>query len=97
MVQRAIIASMHSAIGTSPARILFGDSLDLDRCLLSRMPESQTLDVNNYVDALTYKQRVIIEEANRHQAEVCDRAIKKARRSQRTKRGGVWVEGYCGR
>jgi len=92
IVQRAINASVHSAIGTSPARILFGDSLDLDRCLLSRMPDSQTLDVNDYVDALTFNQRVIIEEANRHQGVVCDRAVEKARRAQRVKRGEAVVD-----
>jgi transposase InsO family protein len=31
LVQRAINASIHSATGTSPARILFGKNLDLDR------------------------------------------------------------------
>jgi hypothetical protein len=54
LVQRAINASDHSAIGTTPARILFGDSLDLDRCLLSDMPEGRTLDVLDYVDALAF-------------------------------------------
>jgi hypothetical protein len=54
LVQRAINASDHSAIGTTPARILFGDSLDLDRRLLSDMPEGRTLDVLDYVDALAF-------------------------------------------
>jgi hypothetical protein len=56
------------------------------------MPEGRELDMNDYVDALTFNQRVIIEEANRHQAEVCRRAVEKAKRSQRVKRDGAWVE-----
>jgi hypothetical protein len=70
---------------------LFGDSLDLDRCLLSEMPEGRTLDLTDYVDALTFNQRIIIEEANRYQVEVCRRAVLKAARSQRVKRDGQWV------
>jgi hypothetical protein len=92
LVQRAINASDHSAIGTTPARILFGDSIDLDRCLLSEMPADRDLDVNDYVDALTFNQRIILEEANRHQIEICKRAVDKARRNQRVKRGSVYVD-----
>lgn len=60
LVQRAINASIHSATGTSPARILFGKNLDLDRCLLTSMPNSRDLDVSAYVDALSYNQRIIL-------------------------------------
>jgi len=92
LVQRAINASDHSAIGTTPSRILFGDSLDLDRCLLSEMPANRELNVNDYVDALSFNQRVILEEANRHQIEICKRAVDKAKRNQRVKRNGVYVD-----
>ena len=85
MVQRSINASVHSATGTSPARILFGDNLDLDRCLLSAMPPSQTLNVQNYVDALTFNQRVIIEEADLYQSKMCDAIVKKSAAKQRVK------------
>jgi hypothetical protein len=85
MVQRSINASIHSATGTSPARILFGDNLDLDRCLLSAMPPSATLNVQKYVDALTFNQRVIIEEADAFQSKICDDIVRKSAAKQRIK------------
>lgn len=85
LVQRSINASFHSAIGTSPAKILFGENLDLDRCLLTKTPANRTVDVQTYVGALSFNQRVIIEEADRFQAAVCNRVIAKARASQRTR------------
>jgi hypothetical protein len=82
MVQRAINASIHSATGTSPARILFGDNLDLDRCLLTAMPHGKVLNVQNYVDNLTYNQRIIIEEADLLQSKLCDKIMAKAKAKQ---------------
>lgn len=92
LVQRCINSSFHSAIGTSPAKILFGDNIDLDRCLLTKMPDARTVDVQSYIGALSYNQRVIIEEADAYQQRVCDKVIAKANASQRRKgRGGVLV------
>ncbi len=82
LVQRAINASVHSATGTSPARILFGDNLDLDRCLLTHMPNARDLDVTRYVDALTFNQRIILETADKHQSDLCAKVIAKAQRAQ---------------
>ncbi len=93
LVQRAMNASVHSATGTSPARILFGDNLDLDRCLLTHMPASRDLDVNRYVDALTYNQRIILEEADRHQAELCRKVVAASHKAQRKKdRNGDFID-----
>jgi hypothetical protein len=92
LVQRSINASYHSAIGTSPAKILFGNNLDLDRCLLTKTPNSKTVDVQSYVGALSYNQRVIIEDADRFQEAVCNRVIAKARASQRRERDGVLLD-----
>jgi hypothetical protein len=86
LVQRAINASIHSATGTSPARILFGKNLDLDRCLLTSMPNSRVLDVSNYVDALSYNQRIILEEADKAQSELCDKIVAKDELRQRSNR-----------
>jgi len=83
LVQRCINSSFHSALGTSPARILFGDNIDLDRCLLSSMPASKTVDVQTYVGALSYNQRVTLEAADRYQQRVCNKVIEKARAKQR--------------
>jgi hypothetical protein len=85
LVQRSINASYHSAIGTSPAKILFGENLDLDRCLLTKTPDSRSVDVQTYIGALSFNQRVIIEEADRFQAQVCARVVAKARASQRSR------------
>jgi hypothetical protein len=83
LVQRSINASVHSATGTSPAKILFGNNLDLDRCLLTHMPNARDLDVDRYVDALTYNQRIILEEADNHQARLCARVIAASHKAQR--------------
>ena len=91
LVQRAMNASMHSAIGTSPARILFGNGLDLDRCLLTVMPHGRVLDVSSYVDALSYNQRIILEEADLFQSKVCARVVAKMAARQRVKdQDGRW-------
>lgn len=85
--------SVHSATGTSPARIIFGDNLDLDRCLLTHMPNARELDVTRYVDALTFNQRVILEEADRHQSALCAKVVAEARKRQAKKnRNGESVE-----
>ena len=85
LVQRSINASVHSATGTSPAKILFGNNLDLDRCLLTHMPSARDLDVNRYVDALTYNQRVIVEEADKHQSDLCEKVIAASHKAQQKK------------
>jgi hypothetical protein len=93
LVQRSINASVHSATGTSPARILFGDNLDLDRCLLTKMPNARDLDVTKYVDALTFNQRVILEEADKHQSALCMKVIEASKKAQRRKqRNGQLVD-----
>jgi hypothetical protein len=84
LVQRSINASIHMPIGTSPARILFGDCIDLDRALLTRIPDSKTFDVDSYCDVLARNQRIIIEEADRIQSAVCDKVIAKAAAKQRS-------------
>jgi hypothetical protein len=92
LVQRAINASVHSATGVSPAKILFGNNLDLDRCLLTHMPNARELDVNRYVDALTYNQRIILEEADKHQSDLCQRVIEQSHRKQgRKNRNGEFI------
>ncbi len=83
LVQRTLNASFHSAIGTSPSRILFGDSIDLDRAILTKIPDGKAFDVDNYCDVLAHNQRVIIEESDRIQTSLCDKVIAKAAAKQR--------------
>ncbi len=90
LVQRCINSSFHSSIGTSPAKILFGDNIDLDRCLLSNIPPSNTVDVQSYIGALSHNQRIIIEEADRYQERICNRVIAKANASQRCRTFCLW-------
>ena len=91
LVQRTLNASIHLPIGTSPSSILFGDSLDLDRAILTRIPDPATFDVTNYVDVLSANQRVIIDKADELQAVACDKVIAKSLASQRVKQHGRWV------
>jgi hypothetical protein len=44
------------------------------------------LDVEKYVDALSFNQRVILEEADKHQAELCRKVIDQAHKKQSRKR-----------
>jgi hypothetical protein len=84
LVQRSINAAINMATGTSPSRILFGDSLDLDRAVLTRIPEGTSFDVESYCDVLAANQRIIIEEADRIQSAMCDKVIAKAAARQRS-------------
>jgi hypothetical protein len=90
MVQRSLNASFHSAIGTSPARILFGDCLDLDRAVLTKIPDGKKFDAAVYCDAMAINQRVIIEEANRLQTELCKKVVAKAAAKQRNRPAPVF-------
>jgi len=83
LVQRTMNASIHMPTGTSPSRILFGNGLDLDRALLTKIPDGKIFDVANYCDVLAANQRVIIEEADRIQSAICDKVIAKAAARQR--------------
>jgi hypothetical protein len=77
LVQRAMNAAFHSAIGTSPSRILFGDCIDLDRAILTKIPPMAKFDQDSYCQVLAHNQRVIIEEADRLQRNLCNKVIAK--------------------
>jgi hypothetical protein len=82
LIQRCLNASFHSAIGTSPSKILFGDCLDLDRAILTKIPSPATFDKDNYCDVLARNQRIIIEEADRLQSLLCKKIIAKSASKQ---------------
>jgi hypothetical protein len=90
LIQRCLNASFHSAIGTSPAKILFGDCLDLDRAVLTKIPSPATFDKDSYCDVLARNQRIIIEEADRLQSLLCKRIIDKAASQQRSRPAPVF-------
>jgi hypothetical protein len=85
LAQRIINGSFHSSIGTSPASVLFGGSVDLNRCLLSKMPAAVKVDVETYEGALIHNQRVLIEAAERHHEMMCKKVMHKANRAQNAK------------
>jgi hypothetical protein len=86
LAQRILNSSTHSAIGTSPARLIFGDHLDLDRCILSKTPKAMVNKiVPEYVDQLSAMQLAMLEAANDHQLSVQEKVIAKAERNNRGK------------
>ena len=85
LVQRIINGSFHSSIGTSPASVLFGGMIEINRCLLSKMPTSVKIDVGTYEGALVHNQRVLIEAAERHHERMCDKVMAKAAKGQKGK------------
>jgi len=64
LAQRIMNASFNSSIGCSPAALIFGDNIDLDRCLISPAPIPKTdIDVPNYVKTLAHNQRILMDAA----------------------------------
>jgi hypothetical protein len=91
LAQRIINGSFHSAIGTSPATILFGGAIDVNRCLLSKMPAKVSIDVDTYVGQLQINQRKLIEAAEKHHENVCSKIMAKASDANRVKMNGRWT------
>jgi hypothetical protein len=86
LAQRILNASTHSAIGTSPARLIFGDHLDLDRCVLSGSPRSVAdRPIPEYIDQLSATQSAMMEAANDNQIAVQQKIIAKAERANEGK------------
>jgi hypothetical protein len=83
--QRIINASFHSAIGTSPAQLIFGGNLDLDRCILARPSVRAATAVPSYVDELSDVQFILFEAAETHQARIQAKIIAKSQRAHANK------------
>ena len=63
LAQRILNASFNSSIGCSPAQLVFGDNLELDRCLLTAMPAVVSEDTPEYIRQLTHNQRIMMDRA----------------------------------
>jgi len=64
LAQRIMNASFNSSIGCSPAALIFGGNIELDRCLVTPSPIAQKgVDVPQYVQTLTHNQRVMMDAA----------------------------------
>jgi hypothetical protein len=66
LAQRILNASFNSSIGCSPAQLVFGDNLELDRCLLTAMPQVISADVPEYIHQLAHNQRTMFDKASRN-------------------------------
>jgi len=67
IVQRIINSSVHSSIGCSPAQLLFGNVLNLDRCLLDTPTAQPTTSISEWADKMLNAQSKIVEIAQRIQ------------------------------
>lgn len=81
--QRIVNASFHSAIGASPAQLIFGGNLDLDRCILARPSVRAATAVPSYVDELSDTQLILFEAAEEHQTPTQAKIIAKVQRAMR--------------
>ena len=86
LAQRIVNSSIHSAIGTSPSRLIFGDHVDIDRCILTKpaTPLHNKLVVD-YVQQLSDMQFAMMDAANDHQLLVQEKVVSKAEKLNRGK------------
>jgi Chromo (CHRromatin Organisation MOdifier) domain len=70
IIQRVYNNSVHSSTGVSPAQMLFGNSMDLDRGILyphTELSELPSRSVSDYLDRFLVAQAVILRAAVKHQ------------------------------
>ena len=104
MVWRVMNATVSSATGTSPAAIMFGGAVNMDRYLLpekvptgvksvlaSIMDNKRRLTVGDYVQHLTEAQKCIVDASNKFQEGVIARRIAKSPEQPTEFEYGDWV------
>jgi hypothetical protein len=73
-VQRIMNASTHSSLGVSPAQLLFGNSIDLDRGILyddNQEPRNQTeINLSDWIKEKLEIQKKILNIAKKHQKDI---------------------------
>jgi hypothetical protein len=85
LVQRIMNASFNSSIGCAPAALVFGNNVDIDRCLLNPAPERLiNVDVPEYVRTLTQNQRILLDVSERVLSETHAKNIAKWKREHKT-------------
>ena len=80
LIQRIVNATVHSSIGTTPARVLFGDYVNLDRGILfpfNPEEEGEGTTAEDYVQELIKAQRLILETSQNFQNKVVEKALEK--------------------
>jgi hypothetical protein len=98
LAQRIINASFNSSIGCSPAQIVFGDNIDMDRCLITPTKTAATYNTDDYVAQLIHNQSIIIDAAEKHLHETQAKNLKKWKTTHNSElkiesamQGGAWV------
>jgi hypothetical protein len=76
---RIINSSFNSSIGCSPASLLFGDNVDMDRCILSSPPKVNRSNSYDYTSQLSQNQRTLLETSEEYQDKVHAKALAKWR------------------
>lgn len=61
LIQRIVNSSYHSSIGTSPMRLLFGDSISCNRGLLFAFSEHGTSVVEDYISGLNDMEKHLVQ------------------------------------
>jgi transposase InsO family protein len=78
-VQRLVNSTPHSALGTTPSRVLFGDMLQLDRGILLPFRDQRgPVVVEDYIQRLNDVQRAVAEAGRAHQERVVDARLRKS-------------------
>lgn len=98
LAQRIINASFNSSIGCSPAQIIFGDNIDMDRCLVTPTKTAASYDTDAYVAQLLHNQSIIIDAADKHLHETQAKNLRKWKATHKSDlkidaamRDGAWV------
>jgi len=85
LVQRIMNASFNSSIGCAPATLVFGNNLELDRCLLTPAPVPLNgASVPEYVSNLAHNQRILLETAEQQQRATHAKNVAKWKRGHGT-------------
>ena len=77
LVQRIVNSSVHSAIGTSPCRLLFGNSISLDRGVLHphKVDQAGVCSVEDYVHDISAAQSELLRRSKEFQDEVVNKRL----------------------
>ena len=91
LVQRVVNATPHSALGTTPARVMFADAVDMHRGVLTQHVARGEQTVEDYVQQLSVMQTAVLQASARHQDEVVARYLKKSPKLPTSFREGDYV------
>jgi len=83
MACRIVNSTFNSSIGCSPASLLFGDNVDMDRCILSSPPKVSKSDAYDYALQLSQNQRHLLEISEEYQDKLHAKALAKWRQEHK--------------